>query len=269
MLATKYIARNYRNISRRWIKTLDVAVVGGGIMGSSSAYHLMKEKRDFKVGLFEQFELGHIMGSSHGDARLIRPTYPDETYVGMCMISFEGWDELSDEVGLKGDDKLQHMTGGLEIGTKGSDAVRLLEETLIKMGLQFSIMDGGDISKSFPQFSFDSDFIGIYCEKSGVLRADDCLKAYNKATTMMGGLLFPHHTLKSLSKHPDSDTFLLEFEIKSGEIERVESKEVVLTAGPWTSSQKLVTFLLIKYLCRWDLKTSRYISACSCDPRGC
>ena len=46
----------------------DVAVIGAGVMGSSTAYYLSK-KGNIKVALFEQFDFLHRQGSSHGDSR--------------------------------------------------------------------------------------------------------------------------------------------------------------------------------------------------------
>eukprot|EP00959_Pyramimonas_sp_CCMP1952_P223673 4676955-Pyramimonas_sp.AAC.1 len=55
-------------------KEYDTVVIGGGIMGSATAYELAR--RGQKVLLLEQFDFLHRKGSSHGESRIIRPTYP-------------------------------------------------------------------------------------------------------------------------------------------------------------------------------------------------
>jgi sarcosine oxidase/L-pipecolate oxidase len=48
-------------------KIYDVAVIGGGVMGSATAYYLSKSCKN--VILLEQFDFLHRKGSSHGDSR--------------------------------------------------------------------------------------------------------------------------------------------------------------------------------------------------------
>ena len=54
-------------------QSVDVIVVGGGAMGAASAYQLAR--RGVSVRLFEQFAMGHELGSSHGYSRIIRRAY--------------------------------------------------------------------------------------------------------------------------------------------------------------------------------------------------
>ena len=48
----------------------DVIIVGGGAMGAGAAWRLARA--GFRVQLFEQFGVGHTLGSSHGPSRMIR-----------------------------------------------------------------------------------------------------------------------------------------------------------------------------------------------------
>lgn len=56
----------------------DVIVVGAGIMGSATAWELTR--RGKTVLLLEQFDFLHRRGSSHGESRIIRRTYPQDYY---------------------------------------------------------------------------------------------------------------------------------------------------------------------------------------------
>ena len=53
----------------------DVVIVGAGIVGSCTAYQLARRGR--RVVIVEQFDFGHACGSSHGESRIIRRTYPE------------------------------------------------------------------------------------------------------------------------------------------------------------------------------------------------
>ena len=63
----------------------DLIIVGAGVMGSSTAYHAAKH--GLKTLLLEQFDLLHYRGSSHGESRGIRATYPEAYYPPMVIES--------------------------------------------------------------------------------------------------------------------------------------------------------------------------------------
>ena len=64
-------------------------------MGSSALYHLARRGVDV-VGI-EQFEPGHVRGSSHGHSRVFRTTYDDPLYVELARESLGMWRDLETE----------------------------------------------------------------------------------------------------------------------------------------------------------------------------
>ncbi|MCA9863759.1 MAG: FAD-dependent oxidoreductase, partial [Thermomicrobiales bacterium] len=88
----------------------DVIIVGGGAMGAGAAWRLARA--GFRVQLFEQFGVGHELGSSHGPSRMIRLAYDKPEYVELGRAAYQFWHDLEAESG----EALVRMTGGLDIG---------------------------------------------------------------------------------------------------------------------------------------------------------
>src|SRR4051812_31805575 len=88
-----------------------VAVVGAGIMGSAAAWALTERGAD--VTVYEQYDLDHARGSSHGRSRIVRLSYPEEAWVRLALESMAAWRELEDE----SETELLQPSGILELGT--------------------------------------------------------------------------------------------------------------------------------------------------------
>ena len=69
-------------------------------MGSCTAYDLAS--RGLSVLLLEQFELLHRRGSSHGESRIIRRTYPEKFYTNMMTAAYQLWEDAQQEYNGKG-----------------------------------------------------------------------------------------------------------------------------------------------------------------------
>ncbi|KAG0472262.1 hypothetical protein HPP92_016808 [Vanilla planifolia] len=80
-------------------KLFDLIIVGAGIMGSATAYEAAKLGK--KVLLFEQFDLLHCLGSSHGESCTIRATYPESYYPPMVLESFRLWESAQSAAGYR------------------------------------------------------------------------------------------------------------------------------------------------------------------------
>ena len=77
-------ARSAREVCHtRRLMRCDVVVIGAGAMGSSTAWWL--SRRGVDVVLLEQFDQGHVRGSSHGGSRIFRLAYPEPDYVALAQ----------------------------------------------------------------------------------------------------------------------------------------------------------------------------------------
>src|SRR5690349_6741653 len=77
-----------------------VLVVGGGIVGLSTAWSLVA--RGFEVELFEQGPLPNPMGSSYDEHRILRHAYGTLTgYAQMMPVAFARWEALWSYLGVR------------------------------------------------------------------------------------------------------------------------------------------------------------------------
>ena len=76
---------------------VDVAVIGGGVMGLATAWALRRAGRE--PVLLEQFRIGHTRGSSHGATRIFRLAYAEEEWVRLAQEALALWRELEQETG--------------------------------------------------------------------------------------------------------------------------------------------------------------------------
>lgn len=74
---------------------VETVVVGGGAMGSATAWQLASRGRS--VALLERFEPGHVNGASHGASRNFNTAYADPNYVAMLAESLILWRALEAE----------------------------------------------------------------------------------------------------------------------------------------------------------------------------
>src|SRR5258708_32890242 len=130
--------------------THDVVVVGAGVFGSWTAWHLAKRK--LKVLLLDAYGAAHARASSGGETRIIRMSYAaDEIYTRWSQRSLAQWKELSAACGQA----LFQQTGGLWL--EGADDLRLRESqpTLERCGIPHESMDNAELTERYPQGNFE------------------------------------------------------------------------------------------------------------------
>jgi sarcosine oxidase len=109
-----------------------VAVVGAGVMGCATAWAL--SEREAQVTLYEQFELDHDRGSSHGRTRIFRIAYPDAQWIRLAQDAYAGWRDLDpDLLGLYGLIEL--------VADPALTSARALDEC----GVPYRLLDAGEV----------------------------------------------------------------------------------------------------------------------------
>jgi len=96
------------------IPHVDVAIIGAGVFGAWTAWHLLRAGKT--VRLFDAYGAGHVRASSGGESRVIRMGYGADTiYSEMARESLPYWKALSDTASAP----IFHNTGVLWFGPAG------------------------------------------------------------------------------------------------------------------------------------------------------
>src|SRR5437868_11591006 len=91
--AAALVSRPVHAVRRTASDDYDVVVVGAGVFGSWSAYHLAKAGKH--VALVDAYGPGNSRASSGGETRIIRSAYgANETYTRSSWRSLEQWKAL-------------------------------------------------------------------------------------------------------------------------------------------------------------------------------
>jgi sarcosine oxidase len=158
---------------------VDVAVVGGGAMGSAAAWQLAR--RGVDVALLERFEPGHTNGASHGASRIFRLSYPDSVHVELAREALVLWRELEQ---LTGSDLLT-VTGGVEHG--GHPYLEELAAGLAAAGVRHEWLAPEEAAERWPGIRFESK--ALFHPDSGRLHADRAVAALQESARAHGALV--------------------------------------------------------------------------------
>src|SRR3990167_995782 len=146
----------------------DVLIIGAGVNGLATAYHLSSFKH-LKIALLEQFELGHQLGSSHGASRMIRSTYTDPLYSKLVQKArLEEWPLLEKEIGSSLIDSNPLCLFGRGAPFRGyAQALARLKE--------IEPLEIARAKERFPQFCFDGMEKIFVDHSAGVIRANEMM----------------------------------------------------------------------------------------------
>jgi sarcosine oxidase len=181
-------------------------IVGAGVMGLAAARSLAR--RGWKVDVYEQFELGHKRGSSHGRSRIFRLAYPDATWVRMAMDALRGWRELEEESGTS----VLELNGLLEV-VKSAD--RSSRDALAMAGAAFDLLDAADAQGRWP-IRVPDGWTVLFQPDAGIVRADLAQQAFLESARAHGAELHENTRIDS--------------------VEDVDADVTIVTAGAWVRS---------------------------------
>jgi sarcosine oxidase len=184
---------------------MEVAVVGAGIMGSATAHALARQGHD--VTLYEQYELGHTRGSSHGRSRIVRLAYPDVEFVELAKESFVGWRELERDAGVE----LLELNGLLELV---DDLAQGSSAALDVAGAEYELLAAEAARARWP-VGVPDGWTALFQPEGGIVRADLAHRAYVDQAVADGVTLREHARVESLGD--------------------VDADAVIVTAGPWVT----------------------------------
>ncbi|MFN2388147.1 MAG: FAD-dependent oxidoreductase [Actinomycetota bacterium] len=196
--------------------TYDVAVVGAGIMGASTASHLAAAGRS--VVVLERFEVGHRRGSSHGSSRIFRLSYPDAAYVDMAQESLSLWRAFEEQEG----EQLVTTTGGLDLGV----ALDRHASALARCGVVHEVATPDEAARRWPFLQLGAAERVLFQPAAGFVAAAAAWSAFARAAARAGADLRERMPVSGLAPRSGG----VELATPAGS---VRARAAVVTAGSW------------------------------------
>ena len=196
-------AHDCENASLRHDMPVRAAVVGAGIHGLATGRALAR--RGHEVTIYEQFELDHTHGSSHGGSRIFRLSYPDATWVRLAQEAYGGWRALERETG----EQLLELSGIIEVVRSETEGSRRAFE---EVGVAFELLDADEVAHRYP-VRVPEGMHALYQADAGITYASRARHAFVASARAHGALLREHERVEDLGD--------------------VDADVVVVTAGAW------------------------------------
>ena len=200
------------------MRRCDVLVVGGGAIGSATAWQLAS--RGVDVVLLERWAPGHHHGSSHGATRIFRFAYADPQYVGWVQEALPLWRRLEEEAGIV----LLETTGGIDIGP--APVIEPIEAALTAAGVTAERVPATEVADRWPGLAVDGqDDVVLHSPEAGRLWSERAVAALQAACTAAGGEVRTGEAAVSVAPATGH---------ASTGVDEYLAETIVLTAGAWT-----------------------------------
>ena len=164
-------------------KTYDAVVVGAGVFGVWTAYHLQRSGRS--VLLLDSFGAANARSSSGDESRVIRMGYgSDELYTHYALRSLSIWQEL---FAVRSCQDLFQRTGLLCMGKKNDLYMLETKRVLKSANLRIEEFHADELPRRYPQFNArDIEWATLEVD-SGVLLASRAVNAVLDRYKAIGG----------------------------------------------------------------------------------
>ncbi|WP_145950171.1 N-methyl-L-tryptophan oxidase [Paenibacillus sp. Y412MC10] len=200
----------------------DVIIIGAGSMGMAAGYFLSKNGK--KTLLLDSFHPPHGKGSHHGETRIIRHAYAEGAeYVPFVLRAQELWNDLEMASGKE----IFLQTGILSVAKEESNFSQNIITSSKKYSLPLDVMDSFEIHHRWPGFKLPSDYIGCYEPTSGILKCEECIRAYHELAELNGATILKNSRVSEISIREDKVT------IKTDN-QTFYSDALVVCAGAWS-----------------------------------
>lgn len=206
--------------------TYDTLIIGGGIVGLSTAYVLTQQGKT--VLLLEQVSPAHDKGSSHGDGRMTRYAYGagEAVYLEMVKRSFSAWAHLSEISNTP----LLQTTGLLNFGAPESPYLDELEIAFNDSNIAYEHLTVAECLSRFPQFYVPPNTEIIYEPSGGIIFADKAIQVLWALCKDAGVVFQMGQRVETIVPNDNAVT------LHTVAGEQYHGREVVIAMGAWATN---------------------------------
>ncbi|MDA1329691.1 MAG: FAD-binding oxidoreductase [Chloroflexi bacterium] len=205
-------------------KSADAVIIGGGVMGTSAAYHLA-ERGLTNIVLLEKEEF-FGQGATGRCAGGVRYQFATEVNIRLSLASLPMLERFAEEMGQDVD---YRQCGYLFLLTNEADIKAFERNVRLQhaLGVETDWLEGDEIRRRLPQMQLGDVLKGTFHAKDGLCDPNGVVMGYVNAATKMGVRAETGVEVTGLMVEGDA---IRGVQTKQGEI----ATEVVLNAaGPW------------------------------------
>ncbi|MED5240699.1 MAG: FAD-binding oxidoreductase [SAR324 cluster bacterium] len=204
----------------------DVVIIGGGVMGTSTAYHLVKRGQTNILLLERESFFG--TGATGRCAGGIRHQFNTEVNIRLSQKSLAMIDTLEEETGQSA---MVRKCGYLFVLTDEKD-VPVFQKTLKlqdSLGVKTEWLSGDEVSRLAAPCVFPDAIGGTFNPDDGLADPNSIVMGYIKAARRQGAICL-------------TDCTVIDFELENNKVRKVrtslgsvETETVVNACGPWST----------------------------------
>ncbi|MGQ9803825.1 MAG: NAD(P)/FAD-dependent oxidoreductase [Anaerolineae bacterium] len=208
-------------------RTADVVIIGGGVMGTSTAYHLaLKGCRNVLLLERESFFGIQSTGKCAGG---IRYQFGTEINVRLSLLSLPMLDRFEEELGQPID---LRYCGYLFLLTRQEAvaAFRAQVEMQHRLGVRTRWLEPEEIARMVPLINLEGVLAGTFHERDGLADPNSVVQGYVSGARRLGARLL-------------NDVEVTDIEVENGRVRgvitprgKVSAPIVVNAAGPWAGA---------------------------------
>jgi sarcosine oxidase subunit beta len=207
-------------------KTADAVIIGGGVMGTSTAYHLAR-KGAKNVLLVEKEPFFGVMSTGQC-AGGIRHQFSSDINIRLSIDSIRMLEHFPEETGQDVD---LRFTGYLFLLTQGQDVATFRENVTLQhsLGVMTRWLEPDEIAEMLPLLNLEGVRAGTFYERDGLCDPASVVQGYVTNARRLGARLF-------------TDTKVVDIRTLRGRITAVETDQgviqtpvVVNACGAWAA----------------------------------
>lgn len=205
-------------------KTADIVIIGGGVMGASTLYHLVARGQRRVVLLEKEDFFG--MGATGRCAGGVRYQFATEINIRLSLVSLPMLERFEEEIGYPID---YRQIGYLFFLTREEDVAAFRRNVALqhRLGVMTEWLDGDEVRRRLPMMRLEDVLAGTFYAKDGLVDPNGVVMGYIQRATQLGGQAL-------------SGVVVTGIEVRGGRVVavettqgRIETPVVVNTAGPW------------------------------------
>ncbi len=203
-------------------QSADVAIVGGGIIGLSVAYHL--GKRGIKALILERGHLGE--GSTARSSGGIRRLFASELAVRLSVESVRFWEQFEDATGQS----LDWRRVGYLLVARSENNKNVIEKAwqlAQRWAVPAALLTAGEVHALIPHMRSDDILLALHCPTDGFAGPYEAMQAFRAGATSAGAVMVEECEVTAIEVAGDRVSGV---RTSKG---NVSARVVVNAAGPW------------------------------------